>query len=443
MGTRLRSSPRLLAVFACGLITGAALTATANSYPLERLQVFAEALVKINDFYVDERDPDDLVYDAIGGLTQGLDDHSVFLDPEHYREMQEQTSGEYFGVGISVESRGDRVFVIEPLEGSPAVQAGVEAGDEIVAVDDVEVSVIGADAALARIRGDRGTVVVLTVVRDGREHPLDISVRRDRVHTRSVNSGMLPGNVGLVKIERFQRQTVDEVRRSLAELEEEAEGGTLDGLLVDLRGNPGGYLSQAVAVADLWVADGRIVSTVDRRSAAQHEDAHRAGTDGQTPIAVLVDGGSASAAEIVAGALKDHDRATVIGYSTYGKGSVQQFFDLSDGSALKLTTARYLTPAGHNIHGSGITPNLVLGPPGSREPVYDLGPLLDAHPIPHELWGDPSLHVALAWFADGARVEAWFAAADRSIIEAVVGPPVQGSDPPTAGLAPDAAEPGH
>lgn len=443
MGTRLRSSSRLVAVFAAGLIMGAALTATANVYPLERLQVFAEALVKINDFYVDERDPDELVYDAIGGLTQGLDDHSVFLDPDRYREMQEQTSGEYFGVGISVEDRDGRVFVLEPLEGSPALQAGVEADDEIVAVDDVQVEEIGAEAALARIRGDRGTVVVLTIAREGREHPLDISVRRDRVRTRSVRSGMLPGNIGLIKIDRFQRQTIDEVRRSLAELEEQAEGGAVDGILLDLRGNPGGYLSQAVAVADLWVEQGKIVSTVDRRSTAQHEKAQKTGTDSETRLVVLVDGGSASAAEIVAGALKDHDRATVIGYTTYGKGSVQQFFDLSDGSALKLTTARYLTPAGHNIHGSGITPNLALAPAGSREPAHDLGPLLDAHPIPHELWGDPALHVALAWFEDGPRVEAWFAAVDLGDADVMVGPPMPGSEPTTANLPDEAAGPGH
>ncbi len=441
MGSRLRPFARFLAVFAAGLITGAALTASANVYPLDRLQVFAEALVKINDFYVDERDPNELVYDAIGGLTQGLDDHSVFLDPERYLEMQEQTSGEYFGVGIQVEDRDGHVFVIEALEGSPALQAGVEAGDEIVAVDDVLVEAIGADAALARIRGDRGTVVVLTVVREGREHPLDIPVRRDRVHTRSAEGELLPDGVGLLRIERFQRRTVDEVRRELAELEEQADG-PLQGLVVDLRGNPGGYLSQAVAVTDLWVEQGRIVSTVDRRSAAQHEEAHRAGTDTETPIAVLVDGGSASAAEIVAGALKDHGRATVIGYTTYGKGSVQQFFDLSDGSALKLTTARYLTPGGHNIHGSGIAPNLALGPAGARVPAHDLGSLLDAYPIPQTFWGDPALHVALAWLDDGARVEAWFAAADRGQTEPPVGPPLPVEDAPTAGVPTD-GEPGH
>jgi hypothetical protein len=182
---------------------------------------------------------------------------------------------------------------------------------------------------------------------------------------------------------------------------------------------------------------------VDRRSAAQHEEARRLGTDSETRIAVLVDGGSASAAEIVAGALKDHDRAIVVGYTTYGKGSVQQFFDLADGSALKLTTARYLTPGGHNIHGSGITPNLLLGPPGAQEPTYDLGALLDDYPIPQENWGDPALHVALAWFEDGARVESWFDAADRAVMLEAVGPTAPVVEPPTAGLVPAGVEPGH
>jgi carboxyl-terminal processing protease len=432
MGLRLRAvtlRPGLLAGFVAGVLTGAALTAAASSYSFDQLRVFTEALHRIDTFYVDERDPSDLLYDAIGGLTQGLDDHSVFLDPDAYRDMREQTTGEYFGVGVAVDIRDGRIFVDEPVEGSPAELAGVQPGDEIVAVDDALVAEVGTEKALALVRGDRGTVVVLTVVREGRDQPLDISVTRDRVRTRSVEYTLLPGGVGRIDIDRFQRQTYDETQRALTELEEEA-GGRLDGIVLDLRGNPGGYLRQAVSIADLWVEGGTIVSTIDRSDEAQKDEAHRAGTDSRTPIAVLVDGGSASAAEIVAGALQDHGRGTLIGYTTYGKGSVQQFFDLSDGSALKLTTARYYTPNHHNIHGSGITPDLALGPRGADEPGRDLGPLLDEYPIPQELWGDPTLHVALAWLQDEAAVESWFAAPSK---EPDVGPPAP--LPPTAELS--------
>ena len=398
------------AVFLAGIVTGASLTAAASQYPFDKLHVFAEALSKIDSYYVDERDSEELLYDAIGGLTQGLDDHSIFMDPERYRQMQEQTSGEYFGVGVSVENREGRIIVLEPLEGSPALLAGIRAGDEIIAVDDITVASVGATETLTRIRGDRGTVVVLSILRADREGPFDVSVRRDRVRTRSVEAEMLDGGIGWLRIKRFQRQTADEVRRALVDLGDEA-GGDLSGLVVDVRGNPGGYLSQAVGVADLWIGDGTIVSTLDRTSTAQKDEAHAAGTDSETRIAVLIDGSSASAAEILAGALKDTGRGKLIGYTSYGKGSVQQFFDLSDGSALKLTTARYSTPGGHNIHGSGISPDLSLGPREAAHPERDLGPLLDDFEVPPALFGDPELHVALAWMEDADRVETWFATA--------------------------------
>lgn len=403
---RFRSSS-VFAAFAAGILTGGALTAAAGAYPFEKLHVFAEALSKIDAHYVDKRDPEALVYDAIGGLTQGLDDHSVFLDPERYAQMREQTSGEYFGVGIEVETRDERVFVIEPLEGSPAEEAGILAGDEIVAVDDADVTEIGPEGALARIRGDRGTVVVLSVERADAEAPVDISVRRDRVRTRSVESDLVAGGIGLVRVERFQRRTFDEVRRALTELEE-ANGTVLNGIVLDMRGNPGGYLSQAVAIADLWIDQGTIVSTIDRRTLRQRDEAHPAGTDTTTPIAILVDSGSASAAEIVAGALKDHGRGKLIGYPTYGKGSVQMFFDLSDGSALKLTTARYYTPAGHHIHGSGIAPDIALGERGADDPEGDLTGLLDEVAVSEAVARDPEMHVAIAWLADPVRTEAFF-----------------------------------
>ena len=408
-------------MFAAGLLTGAALTATANDpIPFDRLEAFSHALSIIHARYVDERDPDELVYDAIGGLTQGLDDHSVFLAPDAYRDMLEQTSGEYYGVGVQTESRSGRVFVLAVSEASPASDAGLQVGDEIVSVDGTALTADNAAVVLARVRGPRGTLVLLGVLRG--EERMDLAMRRDQVRTRSVHGQLIGQGVGWLRISRFQKRTVDEVSEALAGLRE-ARGGPLAGLVIDLRDNPGGYLRQAVAVADLWVAGGTIVSTIDRGAASQDDRAQAAGTDGDTPLVVLINGGSASAAEILAGALQDLNRASLVGYTSYGKGSVQQFFELSDGSALKLTTARYLTPSGRSIHGSGIEPDVVLGVAGAPLDAERLAPLLELHPAPSdEVGADLELHAAFALLQDPEGTRLWFAPAPP---EAGVSPAVE------------------
>lgn len=413
-----RTAPLLVATFAAGLLTGAALSASATGEPFERLRVFAEALSLIESRYVDEQSSDTLLYDAIGGLTQGLDDHSVFMDPERYRETREQTSGEYFGVGISVDSREGGIHVIQPMQGSPAEEAGLLPGDLIVAVDGVRIEAAGEDALLSKIKGRRGTIVVLTVRRG--EGELDFPVRRDQVRTRSVESRLLDDGYGWAKLSRFQRRTADELRRAITELEEQNRG-PLTGLVLDLRGNPGGYLNQAVAVADLWLAEGVIVTTVGRDRPEPAGRARSGGTDLDLPLVVVVDGGSASAAEIVAGALQDHGRAKLVGYTTWGKGSVQQFFDLPDGSALKLTTARYFTPSGRSIHGSGIQPDLVLGERGMTHPDFDVSTVLPEGEAPPD-WvaADHELHVALALLKEGSALAARIRAA-RSVAETDAG----------------------
>ena len=413
-----RPAPLLVATFAAGLLTGAALSASATGEPFERLRVFAEALSLIESRYVDEQSSDTLLYDAIGGLTQGLDDHSVFMDPERYRETREQTSGEYFGVGISVDSREGGIHVIQPMQGSPAEEAGLLPGDLIVAVDGVRIEAAGEDALLSKIKGRRGTIVVLTVRRG--EGELDFPVRRDQVRTRSVESRLLGDGYGWAKLSRFQRRTADELRRAITELEEQNRG-PLTGLVLDLRGNPGGYLNQAVAVADLWLAEGVIVTTVGRDRPEPAGRARSGGTDLDLPLVVVVDGGSASAAEIVAGALQDHGRAKLVGYTTWGKGSVQQFFDLPDGSALKLTTARYFTPSGRSIHGSGIQPDLVLGERGMTHPDFDVTTVLPEEGAPPD-WvvADHELNVALAFLKEGSALAARIRAA-RSVAETDAG----------------------
>ncbi len=395
-----RRSVAGVALFSAGLITGAALTASAKEVPYDLLHVFSTALQKIEAEYVVEREPQELIYDAISGLTQGLDDYSVFLSAEAYQELLEKTRGEYYGVGISVESRDDRVFILTPMEGSPAAEAGLRPGEEIVAVDGIRVSVAGGEHVLAKIKGKRGTAVLITVLRDGAEE--EIRVLRDRVRTRSVERRLLSDGTAWLKIKRFQSHTADEVKRALAELQEERDG-PLAGIVVDLRDNPGGYLSQAVQVADLWIAAGPIVSTRSRQKAADQELARAKGTDKETPLVVLVDGDSASAAEILAGALKDTGRAHLVGFTTYGKGSVQQFIDLPDGSALKLTTAKYYTPSGASIHGSGIAPHVTLGDRMQWKPWKDATALLRDAPAPEWVVKDAALHIA---FATLARPEA-------------------------------------
>jgi len=409
--TRWRSFSSLLAVYVAGLVSGAAISAgaVAVSYPFERLEVFAEALSIIHARYVDVLDGDELVYDAIGGLTQGLDDHSIFMDPDEYREMKEQTSGQYFGIGIALEPREGRLFVLRSIEGSPAEEVGIVVGDEILAVDGKTLEELGPAAALARIKGRRGSQVVLLIRREGLQDPIEVAVRRDQVRTSSVESAWLGDGIAWLRVERFQRRTVDEVRRELRGLA--TNGVPLRGLVLDLRNNPGGYLSQAVAVADLWLAEGAIVSTIDRSEGTQRDMARRPGSDMLTQVVVLIDGRTASAAEIVAGALQDRGRARVIGSKSYGKGSVQQFFDLSDGSAIKLTTARYYTPSGESIQGAGVRPDIDLGREFSAQGRSALDELLlRGAADPRWVKEDTPLQLAVLALRDSEAVAQWWAA---------------------------------
>jgi carboxyl-terminal processing protease len=408
---RWRRFSSLVAVYVAGLISGAAISVGAVSvtYPFERLEVFAEALSIIHSRYVDERDADQLVYDAIGGLTQGLDDHSIFMGPDEYREMKEQTSGQYFGIGIAVEPRQGRLFVLRLIEGSPAKEVGILVGDEILAVDGKTLVELGPDVALARITGRRGSQVVLLFSREGLAGSIEFAVLRDQVRTSSVESAWLGDGIAWLRVERFQRRTVDEVRRELRGLA--TNEVPLRGLVVDLRNNPGGYLSQAVAVADLWLADGSIVSTIDRTEGTQRDMAREPGSDRVTQLVVLIDGRTASAAEIVAGALQDRGRAQVIGSTSYGKGSVQQFFDLSDGSALKLTTARYYTPSGESIQGAGVRPDIALDGELSAEARSSLDALL-LHGAGDPRWvkEDTPLQLGVLALRDAEAVARWWAA---------------------------------
>ncbi len=356
-----RGLPGLLAAFLLGTVFGAVSLGTLRPAlalpqdPYIPLQVLTEVLGYVQQRYVDEVSTRTVLYDAVEGMVGALDEHSRFLNPEQYRALREDTEGRYYGVGISIRTEGEVVKIQRPLPGSPAEKAGLRPGDRILAVDGMAATGETQDVAVAAIKGPRGTTVILRIAREEWPEPKDITLIRAQIHTPSVESAPLPGNLGWVKLSQFQERTADEMRRALADLERK---GKLRGLVLDLRDDPGGLVDQAVQVADEFLEEGLIVTTRGRAIPTEEEKAMKAGTRGSLPMVVLVNGNSASASEIVAGALQDHHRAKVMGTTSYGKGSVQTVFEMSDGSALKLTIARYYTPSGRSIHGVGIAPDL-------------------------------------------------------------------------------------
>lgn len=343
--------------------------AAGAALPWEQARLFAEVYERIKREYVDEVDDSQLMEKAVRGMVAALDPHSAFLDTEEFEEIRLSTMGSYPGVGIEVVAEDSAVKVLRPIEGSPADQAGMQSGDLIVKIDNIDV---GADlaGAISRMRGPAGSTVVLTVRRPASGELMDFSLRRAKVDVRSVMQTTLDPGFGYVRITSFSETTADDVARAIATLKRENPKG-LHGLVLDLRNNPGGVLEAGVAVADAFLDEGVIVSADGRTPDARFRMEATPGDliDG-AELVVLVNGGSASASEIVAGALKDHNRAELIGHKTYGKGSVQTVMPLAQGGAIKLTTSRYYTPSGVSIHGKGITPDLVAQ--GPEEAPADL-----------------------------------------------------------------------
>jgi carboxyl-terminal processing protease len=323
-------------------------------------RVLTEVLERVRQDYVEDISDQELVDAAIRGIMSKLDPHSTYLDTQQFDEIRISTSGEYSGVGIEVAIEKGHVKVVKPIEDAPAARAGVLAGDAILAVDDVPVDTTNINDVIDRMRGKVGSTVKLTIEREGLANPLDIQMKRAAVQVHSVASNMLDDGVGYASISHFSETTTVDLERAIASLQSQ-NGGMLKGLVLDLRNNPGGVLEAAVGVSDLFLDDGIIVSADGRAPDAKFEmDAQPGDVLDGAPIIVLVNGGSASASEIVAGALKDHHRATLLGQQTYGKGSVQTVMPLSDGHAIKLTTSKYFTPSGVSIHGKGITPDVVV-----------------------------------------------------------------------------------
>lgn len=325
----------------------------------ENLQIFSDVLDIVKENYVQEVDNEELVEGAISGMLKTLDPHSSYLDPDAYKELQVETKGSFGGIGIEITIRDGFLTVVSPLEGTPAYELGIQAGDQILRVDGEPTKEMTLMDAVKKMRGPKGTNVVLTIMREEFTKPRDFVITRATIAIRSVRSKTLEPGYGYIRLSQFQSSTARDLRKEIAKLEQEHK--SLKGLILDLRNNPGGLLDQAVKVSDEFLNEGLIVYTGGRlKSQDMRFEAHMNTRPHSYPIVVLVNEGSASAAEIVAGALQDHKRAVVVGVKTFGKGSVQTVMPLRNGAALRLTTAIYYTPSGRSIQAKGIEPDIVV-----------------------------------------------------------------------------------
>ena len=332
-----------------------------NGLPLDELRVFAEVFGRIKSDYVEPVDDRKLLNYAIEGMLSGLDPHSAYLDEDDYRDLRVGTSGEFGGLGIEVGMENGFVKVIAPIDDTPAQRAGVQSGDLIIRLDDQPVKGMTLDEAIKLMRGKPGTELRLTIVREGQDKPIVITVVRDVIKTVSVKHRMLEPGFGYVRVSQFQARSPEDMLAAIGALKRQS-GGALKGLVLDLRNNPGGVLNAAVAISDAFLTSGTIVYTEGRIKDSQLK--FKAAPDDVlegAPVVVLVNGGSASASEIVAGALQDHKRAVIMGQQTFGKGSVQTIVPVNQRTAVKLTTARYFTPSGRSIQAEGIVPDIKLG----------------------------------------------------------------------------------
>ncbi len=349
-----------------GLPLGTIYTVTAKtpaeeeSLPLKELRIFTDVYKRIKSDYVETVDDKTLIESAIRGMLTGLDPHSNYMDVEQFRDLTIDTTGEFGGLGIEVGMEDGFVKVISPIDDTPADRAGVKAGDLIIRLDDTPVKGLSLNEAVELMRGEIGTDINLTIVREGEDTPLKIDITRAVIKMRSVRSRVLEPGYGYLRIAGFQSRTTQNLIEQIDKLKEEGE---LKGVVLDLRNNPGGVLNGAVGVSDAFLEDGLIVYTEGRIADSElRYDASPGDEIDNAPLIVLVNGGSASASEIVAGALQDHGRALILGSKTFGKGSVQTILPLREGNALKMTTARYYTPKGRSIQADGIIPDIELAP---------------------------------------------------------------------------------
>jgi len=326
--------------------------------PFEDLQAFTEVFSRIKSDYVESVDDKSLIEDAIRGMLSGLDPHSAYLDTSEFGDLKIGTTGQFGGLGIEVGMENGFVKVISPIDDTPAARAGIQASDLIIKLDDKPVKGMTLNDAVKIMRGEPNTDIVLTIVREGESKPLVITITREIIRVKSVKNRMLEPGYGYVRITNFQSRTTTDLLKAISDLQKET---TLEGLILDLRNNPGGVLNGAVGVSDAFINSGLIVYTEGRIEDSSHRYQATPGDSlNGSPLVVLINGGSASASEIVAGAIQDHKRGIIMGTKSFGKGSVQTIQELRNGSAVKLTTARYFTPSGRSIQATGIVPDINL-----------------------------------------------------------------------------------
>jgi carboxyl-terminal processing protease len=352
--------PAASAAPAAASTTPAPASSSGDVPTLEEIQAFTQAFEMVKQAYVEPVASRTLMQAAIRGMLAGLDPHSEFLDRDELQNLDDDTSGTYSGLGIEVAQANHKLLIVAPLDGGPAKRAGIVAGDEILAIDGSPVQPDAIDASIKKLRGPIGSKITLTILHPDGDKPLQVALTRQRINVASVTTRMLEPGYAYLRISEFQDDTAEELTRALEKIQRQQ--GPLRGAVLDLRSNPGGLLTSAVGVADDFLGSGLIVST---RGRLPQSDLKFYATPGDlldgAPMVVLVDNGTASAAEIVTGALKDHHRALIMGKRTFGKGSVQTVLPMGDGDAIKLTTARYFTPDGTSIQVAGITPDIVLG----------------------------------------------------------------------------------
>jgi len=335
---------------------GGTLVSAVTDKNYENLKTFSDVLYIVQKDYVDETKVEDLVEGAINGMLMTLDPHSSYMPPDIYKEMQVETKGEFGGLGIELTVKEGVLTVVAPIEDTPAFRVGIKAGDQIVQIEGKSTKSMSLMDAVKKLRGKKGTEVTISIMRQGLTQPKDFTIMRDTIQIKSVKSKVLNEKIGYIRVTQFQEQTTSEFRKALEEIEATPH---LSGLILDLRNNPGGLLQQAVEMCDEFLDSGLIVYTEGRSESQKMEfKAQQGENNHHYPLVVLVNAGTASGSEIVAGALQDHGRALILGTTTFGKGSVQTIIPLNDGSGLRLTTAKYFTPKGRSIHAKGIEPDI-------------------------------------------------------------------------------------
>src|SRR5215813_7299186 len=342
------------------LLIGSSASAAASASTYRQLNLFGDIFERVRQDYVERPDDSKLIESAINGMLNGLDPHSSYMDPKNFRDMQVQTRGEFGGLGIEVTMEDGLVKVVAPIDETPAAKAGVMANDIITHLDNEAVQGLTLNQAVDKMRGPVNTKIKLTIMRKGADKPIEVTIVRDIIRVKSVRWRPQGGDVGYIRVTQFNEQTTDGLKQAITELNAQLGADKIKGYVLDLRNNPGGLLDQAISVSDTFLEKGEIVSTRGRNpEETQRFNARPGDLIKNKPLIVLINGGSASASEIVAGALQDHKRATLIGTRSFGKGSVQTIIPLGAGNgALRLTTARYYTPSGRSIQAKGISPDI-------------------------------------------------------------------------------------